>query len=241
MKVQYTFQGTGADLYLCLGFIPDYVQVLNAELSTGTRWEWYRNAGCAEIVKGIELAAADVAFDALAIGDKGIKIYDGGDLMTATNQTALTYAGAVYVRPDGRDYRLISTDAINPGDGSGGSITTWTLGNSGNRTGNFNANVVGTYVGEGSRIKIRPSRYAAFPEYDAMMIASISANTGSAANSVTLDRAVPSGEVVRIGPMFDMIAVPRGEVTQPGILLEFLTSEMGVSGDTHIIVAEKFA
>jgi hypothetical protein len=241
MKVQHTFNGTGATLYLCLGFIPDWVRIISAEDGDVAEIEWFRDGAAAEIARGLYTVTGTTyrQIDARTVGDTGIYVYDGGDLLTTSNQTSVTYAEGVYLAPDKRNFQLISTDSLNPGDGSGGNITKWTLGSSANKTGNFDADVVGTYVGEGSRITIRGDRYAAFPEYEAMITA-LTAGQGIAANEVTLDRAIPSGEVTRLTGMYTMAPLARGLTTLPGIVLE-MTTGINVNDEKHIIVAEKFS
>jgi hypothetical protein len=246
MKVQHTFNGTGAAVYLCLGFIPDYVKIISGEDADLGMIEWYRNAGCAEIARGIHNVGISgvVQQDARTVADGGIVIYDGGEELTVSNQTSIAYGEGVYLAPDTRDFRLSSVDVLNPGDGSGDDVMRWVLGNGTNKTGNFlgvtgiGADVVGTYVGEGSRIKIRSARYGSFPEYDAMITA-LTAGQGGAANEVTLDRAIPSGDIVRLGGKFGLAPMARGLTTLPGILLE-MTSVVNVNDETQLVIAEKF-
>jgi len=239
--VQGTFNGTGAAVKLCLGFVPDYVRIISAEDADIAQIEWFRNPGCAELARGLHLVGSSGATqqDARTVADGGITIYDGGDLLTATEQTSTGYGEGVYLGWDNRDFRLISTDPINPGDGSGGNVTLWTLGNSTNKTGNFDADVVGTYIGEGSRVIIgSPSIYGAKFDYEAMITA-LTAGQGISANEVTLDRAIPSGVIKRITGKYSLAPLAIGTVTPPGIAVE-MTSVVNVNDETQIFLAAKF-
>lgn len=242
MKVQHTFNGTGATVYLCLGFIPDYVRIISGGDPDVAQIEWFRNSACAEIARGLHFVGSSGAVqqDARTVANGGVAIYDGGDLLSATNQTSTTYGEGVYLGQDYRNMAVSSSDAINPGQGDGANILRWTLDNSGNKTGHFDAPFLTptvAVVGIGSRIKIRPSRYAAFPEYDAMITAV--SNNGDAANDITLDRAVPSGEVGRLTGRFTLSPLAIGSVTAPGVVVE-MTSVLNVNNETQVVIAEKF-
>ena len=241
MKVSYTFNGTGASLYLCLGFIPDYVRIISGEDADIAQIEWFRNPGCAEIARGLHFVGSSGATqqDARTVADTGIVVYDGGDELTAALQTSTANGEGVYLGVDGKDYRRSTLDTNNPGDVTGGDIVAWTLDTSANKTGNFGFDVVGTYIGEGSRIRVRSNLHGgSFPEYEAMITA-LTAGQGLSADEVTLDRAIPSGKVLRISNKWDMKPIAIGEVTPAGILLE-MTSVVNVNDESHIIIAEKF-
>jgi hypothetical protein len=203
--------------------------------------EWFRNAGCAEIARGMHEVTGTTyrSLDPRTAADGGIYVYEGGDLLTTTNQTSVGYGEGVYLGVDNRDFRLVSTDPINPGDGSGANVTKWTLNTSANKTGQFDADVVGAYVGEGSRIRIRQDKYAPLPEYDAMITA-LTAGQGIAADEVTLDRAIPSGWITRLTGKYGMAPIDRGLVTPAGIVLE-MTSVVNVNDERQQVIAEKYS
>ena len=53
MRIGGVFNGTGADLYLCIGFVPDWVHLLNFEAATPVEFIWNRNMSrIADVVEG---------------------------------------------------------------------------------------------------------------------------------------------------------------------------------------------
>lgn len=211
MRIMETFNGTGATLYLCIGFIPDYVRVWNLEGTQRILAEWNKGMmGCLEVVEGIQLTAADQTAAALTKGT-GILPYFGGTVLTTTTAGTTTYAEGVYLKADHKDYRWVTADSPHGvGDAISQTIDTWALGSSTNYTGNFNADVTGTYMGEGSPICIDGRWYT---------IVALTASQGISANEVTLSHAVNSGAVEYIGGMYSTIPMISGEVTRDGFVL----------------------
>lgn len=216
--VQGTFNGTGAALYVCCGFIPDKVTVRALEDADCAHIVWARGFRAAEMTAGcLFVTAAGITGDPRTVADTGIAPYEGGDLLTGDNQTSVAYGEGVYLGWDLADYRANSSygyeDAV---------IDTWTLGSSANRTGNFNSDVVasGNRIGEGSRILIEESLSGKLRE---AFIEALTAGQGISANEVTLSRALSSGTVRFIGGMYDMAPIALGKVTPAGFYLSATT------------------
>lgn len=204
-----TFNGTGAKLYICCGFIPDKVLVRNVESTDGYWAEWSNKyASSEQIDGGVFGTAAGIKLTVQTAG-QGIQPYEGGDKLTAANQTSTAYGEGVYLAFDERkDYKGVD---IAP---NSDPISTWTLGNANNRTGNFNNDVVGTFIGEGSRIKINGKWYT---------ITGLTAGQGASANEVTLSRAAATGIVETINGMYDMAPLPVGSLTPAGFVINNTT------------------
>jgi hypothetical protein len=205
MRVGGTFNGTGAALYLCLGFVPDFFKLWNLEGSQAIQLEWNKNMRAAETCDGIQLATS--TFSALTTGN-GVKPYYGGDLLTTTTAGTTTYGEGVYLEWDRRDYRrLANANAGIIGDAESVDIDTWTLYSG--YGGHFNGDVNGTYIGEGSTITIDGKSYR---------ITALAAGYGSLTSAVTLAcTGVPSGVINYIGPMYDMKPMVAGQLTKAGI------------------------
>lgn len=201
------FNGTGAALYVCCGFVPDKVIVRNVEDTTCMVSTWNRESTSAEQCEGVlETQGVSSAQAATA----GIAPYYGGDVMTSTNQTSVSYGNGVYIAKDEIcDYRGI--DITTGSD----AIDSWTLGSSGNRTGNFNNDVTGTYIGEGSRINIDGKWYS---------ITALTAGQGISANEVTLSGAPATGNVYAIQGMYTYKPVALGKVTPAGFKISNVTT-----------------
>jgi hypothetical protein len=129
-----------------------------------------------------------------------------------------TYGEGVYLKWDDYDYRYYNGNKPL-GDAVAEDIISWTLDTSANRTGHFNEDVTGTYIGEGSKIII-DSPGLGPREYT---ILALTATQGEAADEVTLNYAVPSGPVRYISGMYSMKPMIAGEVTPAGFLLSMAT------------------
>ncbi len=212
-KVSGVFNGTGAAVYICLGFLPRKVYLKNIGGTGEFVIEW-----CAEMLRSHAVAHPEGwlytngAPAALAVG-AGVSQYNGGDLMSSSNQTITAYDHATFYGWDLVDYR-----ANNTYGASSGSINQWTLGNSSARTGNWNVALVssGARIAAGSRILIREDSSRLIKE------AGISAltNKGEAANEVTLTRSIGSGDITFISGPYDMDAIALGKVAPAGFLLQ---------------------
>ena len=218
------FHGTGADLYLQLGGIPAYFKMWNLELSTPAYLEWSPVMGADDLtVEGILRDEDGGALSDLAFGE-GVSPYYGGDLLTTTNQPSTTYGGSSvdFIEIDDKDYRFYTdNDAGISGDASSEDIDTWTLDTAGTPSGHFNGDVVGTYINDGSPIRIMSSDNKHV--YDAYIVASALSGSGGAADEVTLSWAVPSGSVQYIGGRYGCKPTPVGKVSKEGLLINDTT------------------
>lgn len=203
-----TFNGTGAALYIGIGFIPDWVWVVNVEDTDCAELRWnIHMERVAETTAGIlHHTAAGSLLDPRTIADGGIRPYRGGDVMTSTS--------TAYLVRDDTDYRYSTTY---------GTIVTWTLGSSTNRTGNWNLEADTTYVGEGSRIYIMEDvgKQCKWAGVNALT------SNGEQANEVTLSEAVNSGQVLALTGMYDFrgaasgVKIPAGfSITATSIINE---------------------
>lgn len=219
--LQGVFNGTGAAVYLCLGVIPYHIKLWNLESATPVTTEWARPmAADALTAEGITRPADGGAVLDHAFGE-GISPYYGGDLMTSSNQTSVTYGEGVYLGWDAKDYRYYTnSDAGISGDAATEDIDTWTLDTAATPTGHFNGDLTGTYIGDGSMIRIRSNDNKHV--YEAHITA-LTAGQGVSSDEVTLSWAVPSGKVEYIGGKFSLKPVPLGEVTPAGVVINYAT------------------
>jgi len=199
------FNGTGADLYLCIGFIPDWVKVWNLEGTQQILLDWnIQMMRTADVSEGLQFTAADVTAAACTAGG-GVIPYYGGTLLTSTLAGTVTYGEGVFLKRDDKDYRYGGDD----GDATSEDIDTWTLYSA--YTGHFNEDITGTYIGEGSEIVIDGKRY---------MIQVCAGAAGETDGEVTLSHTgVPSGNVEYIGGMYKYKPMIAGEVAKDGFLL----------------------
>jgi hypothetical protein len=211
-----TFKQQNAAMYLGLGFLPDWVRIYALTTDTLMKLEWSINMRTLAAIEGIlRSTMTDADFLDLAYGE-GVAHYLGGDVITASTTPSTT----TYIEQDRTpDKRAVNTgyDAIN----------TWTLGNSTNRTGNWNAECSTTYVGVGSRICVN-GRWAT--------VLALTSN-GDQANEVTLNAALPSGVIEFLGPMYDFTTQNSGIVTKAGILISDTTYLLDAATDTLMIEA----
>lgn len=207
MRVSGTFNTpSSGDLYICVGFIPDWVVVKNTETTNEETQLWSVNFRSAEMIGGQDIDD-DGAVSPVTVA-AGIAPYRGKHLVTSAEATAGTYI-AQDPSPDKR------------ASGAGAEIDTWTLGSSANRTGNWNAVCSTTYVGEGSRICIDGLWYT---------VTAVTSN-GEQANEVTLNEAAPSGTIEFIGGMYDFISLTAGKVTPEGFWIDSTAEVLNATGD----------
>lgn len=215
------FNGTGADVYLQLGSIPYSIWLWNLESATVETYEWHRamihdTLSC----EGIGRPKGGGAVLDLAFGE-GISPYYGSDLLTTSNQTSTTYGEGVYLERDDKDYRFYTDSAAGiSGDAATEDITTWTLDTAATPTGHFNGDVTGTYIGEGSLIRIVDSDNQ--HTYECSILA-LTAGQGLSSDEVTLSMAVPSGTVQFIGGMYSYVPSAVGKTTRPGVKISNTT------------------
>lgn len=209
-RVGGLFNGTGADLVVCIGFVPDWVKIWNLEGTQIIRLDWNKNMMRAgEVVEGLQFTGADVACAALTIGT-GLLPYFGGVSLTSTQAGTTTYGEGSYLKWDHNDYRKLAANSPSGlGDASTVDIDTWTLDTAAANTGHFNAGVSETYIGEGSRIIIDGREYS---------IVSLTTD-GDGSDQVTLSHSVSSGEIQFISGMYDFKPMVAGEVTAEGFLI----------------------
>lgn len=217
--VSGAFNGTGATLYVCCGFVPDKVVLRNVEATTCLVAKWSRHSRSAEQIAGV-LETQGVS-SALANG-AGIGRYYGGDMLTSANQTSTAYGEGVYLGFDKKDYRGIDIAA------GGSVIDSWTLDTAGSRTGHFNEDVAGNYIGEGSEICIAGKWY---------VIEAVTATQGEAANEVTLNEDAPTGTVEHISGMYDLAPIALGKLTPAGFYVKSNT----LNGNDEIMLFEATA
>ena len=203
-----TFNGTGADLYLSLGFVPDWVKIRTLETTDEEQIEWSKNMRSIEAFGGFD-TDDDGTVTPIVLA-AGIAEYLGGDLISS--------ASTIYLA------RLADQDMRSKGTGD--VINAWTLGSSANRTGNFNAVANTTYVGEGARICVGSETVG--QGVWATILAMTS--NGEAANEVTLSKALSSGTILALRPMYDMSGVPAGTVTKAGFFIDS-TASVNTSGE----------
>jgi hypothetical protein len=212
-RVGGIFNGTGADLYLCIGFVPDWVTIWNNEGTQVIRLDWnWSMMRSSEIVEGIQFTGADVAAAALTKG-AGVLPYYGGVTLTSTQAGTTTYGEGVYLKWDNYDYRKYSgNDGNGLGDAVAEDIVKWTLDTAASNTGHFNEDVNGTYIGEGSNIII-----------DGKMYTIVTISGGESSDEVLLSHSVKSGEVQFIGGMYSMKPMIAGETTPEGFVIKNTT------------------
>lgn len=207
--------GSGAIMTVGLGFVPDWVRVRNlASDIPEIYWDKHMAANTTH-PEGIKstLSSTTPVIAKLTAG-LGITPYAGGDPVTAVSDA--------FIVP------LEFLPAAYHGDQRGkgtGTVTAWTLGSSGNRTGNFNQGVDTTYVGVGSVVWIDGVPYT---------VQALS-NDGDAANEVTLDRAAPSGVVERITFKADLYNAPLGLIMPAGFVL---AADTDVNVDSERVLIE---
>ena len=213
MRIGGTFNGTAADLFVCIGFVPDYVKLWNLEASAQIEFaEWNKHMlATPDISEGYTLIGTDTAAAALTIG-VGIQPYWGGDTLTTTTAGTTTYGEGVYLKRDAYDYRRVNSASLGiVGDASSEAIDTWTLDNSSTYRGHFNGDCAGTYIGEGSPICIDGRWYR---------IQGALSTSGNAASEVYLSYPAKSGSVEFIGGMYDYKPMVAGDITPAGFWLD---------------------
>jgi len=189
--VSGTFNGTGADLYVCIGFVPDFVKLFTTETTDEERVFWSINRRGTETIQGISIDDdGTVAPDTYATG---VAVYRGGDIVSS--------ASTVYIHKDPNPDKRSA--------GTGATIDTWTLDTSGNRSGHWNDVCNTTYVGEGSRICIDGIWYT---------VISVSSN-GEQSDEVVLNEAAASGTIEALTGMYDYLGMSSGR-TKAGFWLD---------------------
>ena len=235
MKVMATFNGTGAGVYLCLGFLPEAAELRAIEDADEAYVVYSKGMRAAEQSDGVYYVGSSGALQtAAATAGTYLQPYYGNDLLTAALQTSVGYGEGVYLGWDAiQDYRANLTYGC-----LSTLINTWTLGSAANRTGNVNDDTVssGNRIGEGSRITIRET---ATGLVKTATVEAWTAGQGIAANEVTLSVSISSGTVLRITGMYDLVPIAIGKVTPQGI---YCAGILGVNVDAEIqmLIAESY-
>ena len=235
-----TFNGTGAAVYLGIGFKPDMVVVRSLSDGANPSLVWTKNDRVAAQTEGVLDTNGATALAPKAAG-AGIQPYEGGTILTAALQTSTGYGEGVYLVRDAKDYRYGPNAMPGPNGGNGDAIArtidTWTLGVSANRTGNFNADVTGTYIGAGSKIVIQAN--SGKEEIIEAYIEALTAGQGITANEVTLSRAIKSGAVRFISGKFDYAPQVVGQIILAGFKIN-MTTVVNVNDEVQEFRAYKF-
>lgn len=215
------FEGTAHTIYVCLGAVPSRFEVWGLEAATPDRllWDKYMMHGVLTS-EGVAFLGTDGTMVDL-INDAGIAPYLGGEVMTTTNQQSVTYGDGYYIEADDKDYRFFTnSNAGISGDASTTDIIDWTLTTAASYAGKFNGNVVGTYIGEGSLIRVKEANGKT--EQTAAII-TCAAGAGSTAGDVVLSAPLPTGKVTFIGGRYGFKPVTIGKTTTPGVKISDVT------------------
>lgn len=202
------FNGTAAAVYVCCGFVPDFVRIWVSH-TTGIGAIWTKNMVSHDAVEGlvIDLDGGNDNFADYTAGE-GIQPYYGGDTLTSTSAGTTTYGEGVYLKWDDKDYRMGDDDAVAD------DIDTWTLDTSATPTGHFNEDVTGTYIGIGSQICIDGLWY---------QITVLTATQGEGDDEVELNYAAPSGDIQYISGKYSMKPMVAKEITPAGFKISATT------------------
>ena len=214
--VSGTFNGTGSALYVGCGFVPDWVKIRNLESTFPFEIEWSANMRSSEQEEGISLGNATVA--AASPGTPLTRLANAAGIAAYLGGTTVTAASTVYLVKD--------TDPDKRDNGTGATISTWTLGNSGNRTGNWNDVCNTTFVGEGSRIWVKQD---VDQQVRKAVVTALTSN-GEAANEVELSLALSTGTVVGLSGMYDYIGAAANTIIPAGFYLAS-TGTINTSGE----------
>lgn len=217
-KMSGCFNGTGIATFFCLGFIPDQFRIQNMEIATSDLvLEWTSQmrdgANCWGNVITRHLTGGNIIAAKNAV-TAGVTPYEGGDLITTTNQASVAYGGpGAFLGIDNKDY------AKDPVLGYvTAPIDTWTMDTAANRTGHVNSTIPATTaIGEGSSIVIREASTGLIKK---AIVVAWAASAGTAANAVTLSRNIGSGQVLRISGMYSLTPLPYGDIAPAGLLLQ---------------------
>lgn len=210
-----SFNGTGSALTICTGFIPDWVKLINSEKSTCPWIYWSNRMRSLACEEGILYTPGSAAADLLQ-GD-GVAVYFGGVLLSAASTSILV------IDPK-KDKRDANTSAA--------AINAWTLNTVGDKTGHFNAAVNSTYVGVGSRIAIKETG----SDNVEWAFITVSDGTGTANDSIELNRTIASGDIVALYGMYDYIGGAAGITTPQGFVINH-TGDVNTSGEMAMFEA----
>ena len=222
------FNGTGAAVYVCCGFVPDWVRIWVPDAAdTGARAFWTKHSGAHNAVEGCVYDHDGTSFAEYAAA-AGISEYYGGVTLTATQAGTTTYGEGVYLTWDNHDYRRFTNAALGiVGDAVAEDINKWTLDTAATPTGHFNEDVNGTYVGIASRICIDGRWYT---------ITVLTATQGEGTDEVELNYAAKSGVVQHIEGKYSMKPMVAGQITPAGFLIS-ATAVINVNDEIQVFEA----
>ena len=227
MKVSFLLLGSGAARNIGLGFLPDYASLRNITDATQDLLQWnIRMQAAALTPEGVRTSitgGAGAVVGASLVKGAGLSLYAGGDRVTAATAA-----------------NVVPTDllALYKGDmrskGTAGTVNLFSLDTAANATGHFNLAVDPNYVGVGSLITFKlANRSFATRRITAM------ANSGAAANEVTLNASVPTSEIVAISFKYELYNADAGLVMPAGLALAE-TANVNVSGKLLVLEAGTF-
>ena len=209
------FNGTGAAVYVCVGFVPDWVKMID-QTGTNVAWiEWNINLAVVGF-EGIKYAddGTKVHATRLTVGT-GIAPYEGGDLLTSSNQTSTSYGEGVYLHWDDKDFSLTASGALATGLTK---VDKWTLDTVGTPSGSIGKEISSTYFGVGSRLYIEGKWY------HVGALANADPTIGGTADDITLSRAAPTGRIDFItGKLGSFQPIPLGVNSKAGFKINETT------------------
>lgn len=232
------FNGTGASVYVCCGFIPDFVRCMNMSVATNpVSIEWDTQRGVYAWGRQDKTGTAYIARTygtATAGASGGIQIYEGGDLLTSTNQTSTTYGEGIYLGRYDLDIARFDNGMITNGSTD---ATKWTRDSSG--IGYFDVGFSSTYFGVGSRLRISRDAGNGPKEYVVTAVADAGAVIGDTSGDVTIDRDAPNNGIVRsVSAKWNFAPLALGGLTPAGFLLNvYGAGEVNVNNDMIQFVA----
>ena len=209
------FHGTGAAVYLCLGAVPESVEVINLENTTNPL-ELYWEREYTKYSGSYGGLLVDNAGTYTYATSAGVFPYEGGEVVTTANQASSAYAGAAtYLRMDYTDYRKDKNFGT-----AGLDINAWTQYST--NTGHWNNAIVstGARIGVQSIIRIKEQGSGLIKE----AVITALTGTGESTNNVTLSRTIGSGNIVYIGGIWSMVPVEIGKVTSAGVCIADTTT-----------------
>jgi len=202
MKASGLFVGLGTGpVRIGLGFQPDRIRIVQIGTANLVTLDWTRDMARSATGAGgiVRVGVGNTPGLVLLTNKAGVRQYNGGcsvDVSSLAHQI-------VYNTVPGWQGTLQ------------GIITEFVLDTPDNGTGHFDQAVNAAQCGVGSLIAVgRVQGPLDVGKYNAAIIAM--AGNGTAANSVTLDRTIPSGPVRYIGPSLDYIPAPVGVCMPPG-------------------------
>lgn len=194
----FMLPGSDIDLIFGIGFIPDYVKVVDPNANEALmEWNVHMSRILA-VAGGIEID--DDGTITPNTVDIGIQIYRGGDAVTAAQASA----GNCRIW-DSLDYsKAANADPLTYSD-----LTQWTLDSA--YTGHWNSECNTTYVGAGSFIWIDGKRYS---------VQALASN-GETATEVTLNETgVVSGQIQKISNKVSMKVATAKKIMPAGFWID---------------------